>query len=78
MYLIKILKNIIKLSLKKINNKINSILVVLGGGDYDNAYMSVAMALKEINFNFNVTFIVGFASISKKRRIIKKYYPILK
>ena len=64
-----------KIKFKKNNNKINSILVVLGGGDYDNAYMSVAMALKEINFNFNVTFIVGFASISKKRRIIKKILP---
>ena len=60
---------------KKISKKINSIVIVLGGGDYDLAYMNTALAIKKMNLNIKITFILGFASISKKTKIIKKILP---
>lgn len=60
---------------RKINKNINSIVVVLGGADYEIAYKNVALALKNIDTNVKVCFILGFSSINKKKKIIKSILP---
>lgn len=60
---------------KKLKSKIKSIVVILGGSDYEIAYMKVAQALKKINKNIKILFIIGFSHIKKNKKTIKSILP---
>ena len=61
--------------LQKINKNVNSIVVILGGSDYENAYINIAKVFKKLNYKNNIHFILGFSSKNKNIKIIKNILP---
>ena len=56
---------------KKLNKKIDSILIFLGGGDYSPAYIKIANAIKKFRFK-KITFILARSNYKDLKSIIKK------
>ncbi len=57
------------------SESIKNVLISLGGGRYDVAYLKVAHALKEFKETINPTFILGYAPHDRIREEIKKILP---
>jgi spore coat polysaccharide biosynthesis predicted glycosyltransferase SpsG len=60
-----------KYSQKKLNKKVDNILIFLGGGDYSPAYIKIAHAIKKFRFK-KITFILAKSNYKTLKIIIKK------